>query len=362
MRGEELWLIEKRCDLLDSLRITWHDRPRRPAEHRGVESEVKGLCHWPRIAGRRNHSAGFKFLHPGKWHYEEHVGTAPLSGYQVRVFGSTSVYKDGSEINLTSNMRKMLCLIVAAGTAGLSIDRALTEAADGDGSARAHSRVRMDISRLRKRIGPEILPSATGVWRLEVQEENVDYFDLQTLLGQPLPNAARLAEILRGRPFPDAPPGTLISEAIQNVTSTRLDLLRRMSRQPESINVATLQAARRLIDDDPLNEDLVTTVIEHHLATDHQQGAREILANTTISFHELLGAKLPDSLMTLNSALVVRDPTFPARESRTGLLTRESRRQSSDEKVRLRRLLHGSTRIQLHLSLSPELPDRARRR
>lgn len=208
-------------------------------------------------------------------------------------------------------MRKMLCLIVAAGVDGLSIDRALTEAADGDGSARAQSRVRMDISRLRKRIGSDVLPQATGVWRLHVNEGSVDFFDLQTLTDEPLSQSARLAELLRGRPFADAGSSDLVDQATNDVTAMRLDLLRRMLSQPGTITVSTLQAARRLIDDDPLNEELITTVIDHHLAIDHHQAAREILASAAISFHELLGVDLPASLAAVEDQVGGSRPNLP---------------------------------------------------
>ena len=100
------------------------------------------------------------------------------AGHSIRVFGSSTVCKDDEQINLTSNMRRILCLLVAAGPDGLSIDRALTEAADGDASAKAQSRVRMDVSRLRKRIGADLLPNATGVWRLNVDLPPVSYTHL----------------------------------------------------------------------------------------------------------------------------------------------------------------------------------------
>lgn len=205
----------------------------------------------------------------------------------------------------------MLCLIVAAGVEGLSIDRALAEVAGGDGSARAHSRVRMDVSRLRKRIGPDILPSATGVWRLQVSSTEVDYFNLQTLMNRPLPTSAEIATLLRGRAFHDGSPGVLVNEAIHDVRAMRFELMRRMLQEPDSITVATLQSSRRLIDDDPLNEDLISLVTEHHLAIGHQQGAKEILAATAINFHELLEVDLPESLVRLEQRVGTARPNLP---------------------------------------------------
>ena len=233
------------------------------------------------------------------------------AGHSIRIFGSSTVCKDDEQINLTSNMRRILCLLVAAGPDGLSIDRALTEAADGDASAKAQSRVRMDVSRLRKRIGADLLPNATGVWRLNVDPPRVDYFDLQLSQDIAQIGSTRLGALLRGQPFIDAANSPLIDEATQTAAALRLDLLHRMLQQPESIDVNTLHAARRLLDNDPLNEDLISVVLEHHLAAEQVNLAREILSGTTVSFHEMLGLELPDSVRSLADRIGGPRPSLP---------------------------------------------------
>lgn len=222
---------------------------------------------------------------------------------EIRVFGPTAICKDGYEIKLTSNMRKMLCLIVAGGSDGLSIDRALTEAADGDASARANSRVRMDVSRLRKRIGADLLPNSSGVWRLQVDPAQVDYFALQSVSEAQLPDSTTINSLLRGRAFADASPGPFVNDAIRDAQSMRFALLKRMLLEPPSISVATLQSARRMIDEDPLNAELIAVVLDHHLLLDHCQEAREILANATINFHEMVGLALPPAIAAIGDRL-----------------------------------------------------------
>jgi len=209
----------------------------------------------------------------------------------VRVFGAASANDgNGQAHHLTGSMRRMLSFIVAAGPSGVTTDRALTELAAGDGSAKASSRLRMDISRLRKRVGPELLPTSSGKWQLDAQPYEVDYFALIESPNNPLPDRpSQLLALLSGQAFSEAPATPLVDEAKRNTLVLRQALLTRAcDERPDLIDPQVLLAARSWIDDDPLNEELVSFVIRGHLHVGEVAAARELLAHCLGQFAELL--------------------------------------------------------------------------
>lgn len=245
--------------------------------------------------------------------------------FRVRVFGATTV-KDanGEALHLTTSMQRMLSFIVAAGPTGVSADRALTELADGDGSAKAGSRLRMDVSRLRKRIGADTLPSSLGQWRLGLDPNNVDYFTLLNSAKQPLPNRpSELLALLSGEPFPDSGASPLVEQAIQKTLAMRQSLLHRAcDERPDLIDPQVLLAARIWVDQNPLNEDLITFVTRCHLTVGETTAARELLSNSLAAFSEILGEVAPrfthefeDELGPIRPALSGLGEPAPARHS-----------------------------------------------
>lgn len=224
----------------------------------------------------------------------------------MRVFGATTVRDaDDEHLHLTASMRRMLSFIIAAGPLGVSADRALNELADGDGSAKAGSRLRMDVSRLRKRIGSDLLPSSSGQWRLTVDPSDVDYFALLASADKPLPKRpSELLALLSGEPFFDANPSPLVEEAVQRTLALRQSLLHRAcDERPDLVDPQILLAARNWIERNPLNEDLITFVTQCHLMVGETTAARELLGRSLAAFTELLGETNPSFIETFETEL-----------------------------------------------------------
>lgn len=226
--------------------------------------------------------------------------------FRVRVFGATVVRDaDGEPLHLTASMRRMLSFIVAAGPHGVSADRALNELADGDGSAKAGSRLRMDVSRLRKRIGSDVLPSSSGQWRLDIDPSDVDYFALLASADKPLPNRpSELLALLAGDAFFDANPSPLVEDAIQRTLAMRQSLLQRAcDERPDLVDPQILLAARNWVERNPLNEDLITFVTQCHLVVGETTAARELLGRSLAAFTEMLGETAPAFVKQFEPAL-----------------------------------------------------------
>ncbi|MFT7649253.1 MAG: DNA polymerase III delta prime subunit [Candidatus Poriferisodalaceae bacterium] len=218
------------------------------------------------------------------------------SQFRVRVFGATSAESvDGELHHLTGSMRRMLSLIVAAGPRGVSADQALTELADGDSSPKAASRLRMDVSRLRKRIGVELLPASSGEWRLDIDPSEVDYFALINSANADLPDRpSHLFGLLAGEAFIGSDASPLVEEASRNTMALRQTLLRRACEErPELVDPQVLLAARSWVDRDPLNEALISFVTRCHLDLGEVNAARDLLGRSLGSFTEMLGEPEP---------------------------------------------------------------------
>jgi len=212
------------------------------------------------------------------------------------VFGPTSVDDEsGQALHLTESMRQTLSFIVAAGPRGITADRALTELASGEASTTASARIRNQVSRLRKRIGPEMLPASSGEWRLALDPCSVDYFALLDSAAKDLPDRpSRLFMLLSGQPFADATPTPLAEEAKRTTLALRQALLLRACEQrPQLIDPQVLLAARSWVDQDPLNEDLISFITRCHIEVGEVAAARDLIARSLGTFSELLGDVTP---------------------------------------------------------------------
>ncbi len=244
------------------------------------------------------------------------MGPSPHTNFRIRVFGTTAVQSDdGEPLHLTASMRRMLSFIIASGPTGVSADRALTELAGGDSSANAGSRLRMDVSRLRKRISPELLPPSSGEWQLTIEPDEVDYFSLLRSGDAPLPGRpTELVALLAGEPFADAHPSPLVDEATQRALALRQALLQRVcDERPDLVDPQVLLAARGWLDRHPLNEELITFVTRCHLEVGETAGARELLSRSLAAFTELLGDSSPAFIAEFEAAV------GPIRPALTGL-------------------------------------------
>lgn len=220
------------------------------------------------------------------------VGEPASAVRSIRVFGSTrAVAEDGTDIKLPRNSRNMLALLVAGGEEGLTTEQILDEVADGDRSSTSQSKVRMDLSRLRQRIGSEALPPGQGRWKVLLPPDRIDHHALLVAHASAGLDEQNLARLLDGAPFRESNHSPLVQTAIKRARSARTRLINEVIEgRVELLTASVLDALDELAVADPFDDDLCTAVLRAHLAAGESIRARAALAAVELAVHEQLGA------------------------------------------------------------------------
>ncbi len=201
------------------------------------------------------------------------------SSTQVRVLGEVSIEKpDGEHRSQSAPQAALLAALVAAGPTGLTTEQLLNELFDGQSSEGLKSSLRMRVSRLRKVIGEQNLPSANGRYTL-LSDLDVDFWELQLIAEQAEPIAEEtLARLLSGTPFPEIEPSPIVVDAVRRAQSARESLVRRLSLGPASqITDQVLAACRKMTDEDPYNEPLAELIVDAHIRARRNESARRFV-------------------------------------------------------------------------------------
>lgn len=213
----------------------------------------------------------------------------------IRVFGSTRAVSDsGAEIKLPPKSRNMLALLIAGGPDGLTTEQILDEVADGDRSQRAQSKVRMDLSRLRQRIGEGLLPPGQGRWRIVADSDSIDHYSL--LERPPVENLSPIQaqRLLTGAAFRESGHTPLIQAAIQRTATARIRLLDELlDRRPDLLTDGVLDAIVDLVESDPFDDEFASLVLQTLVRCGEQPRARKLLSVIELAFSEDLNGASP---------------------------------------------------------------------
>ncbi len=243
----------------------------------------------------------------------------------IRVFGSTrAIATDGTEIKLPPKARNMLALLVAGGIDGLTTEQILDEVANGDRSASTQSKIRMDLSRLRQRIGEDVLPPGQGRWRVTLPQHAIDH---HALLARPDVGALDESELLRlvtGAPFRESHHSPLVQLAIKRAVGARARLVEEVIDHRSDLLVpAVLDTLAELVVIDPFDDEFSSIVLRAHLAGGEGARARTLLAGIELAFREQLVGAVPsidaglrrEILRTTGVASATRQTNAPTSET-----------------------------------------------
>ena len=225
---------------------------------------------------------------------------------RVRVFGITTAEgKRGHPIELSPKTSELLALLVAAGPTGLTTEQLLEEVADGDTTTNAKSKLRVDLSRLRQRLGEKAIPSGRGRWRLDLPVKDVDFFALRGREGGELPaSSADLLAMLDGSPFRDSGHSALIRAAIDQTAAARQVLLAEVIEyRSRLLTASVLEATRRLVGEDVFNDEFTRLVLDAHLVAGHTAAARQLLDEIETAYTEVVDYELPAFLATYRASV-----------------------------------------------------------
>lgn len=164
----------------------------------------------------------------------------------VTVLGSVSSRHVGPQWEtLAPSARQLLAILVAAGPAGLTFERAADELWPQDLPATWDAALRMALTRLRKRLPPGSLTSRGGWCRLEVPVNDVDVWHLAALARstEPLANPDDIASQLAHDSYPSVEISQIIRSAIDEFDLLRSILLGKLIEQNVALSPV---AARRL--------------------------------------------------------------------------------------------------------------------
>ncbi|MCP3877305.1 MAG: AAA family ATPase [Sulfitobacter sp.] len=155
---------------------------------------------------------------------------------------------------------------------------------------RYKSAVRMRATRLRRALGPEAFPDASANYQLSLRPDDVDIWRLLELAAtsDAIP-ADGLSELLAGAVCEGLEPTDLLRDLAERVSDARRTVLRRVVTRASGLDRGTLRAARRMLDEDPYDEELVTLVVEAHLQARATSRASTIVSQARQAYFEDLG-------------------------------------------------------------------------
>lgn len=157
----------------------------------------------------------------------------------VTVLGSVSSRQVGPQWEtLAPSARQLLAILVAAGPAGLTFERAADELWPQDLPATWDAALRMGLARLRKRLPPDSLTSRSGWCRLEVPIEDVDVWHLAALAesSEPLSDPDDIVSQLAHDAYPNVEVSQIIRSAIDEFDLLRSLLLGKLIDQHASLS------------------------------------------------------------------------------------------------------------------------------
>jgi hypothetical protein len=234
------------------------------------------------------------------------VGEPANAVRSIRVFGSTrAISGNGTDIKLPRNSRNMLALLVAGGDEGLTTEQILDEVADGDRSSSSQSKVRMDLSRLRQRIGTDALPPGQGRWRVLLPVEAVDHHLLLAAPDIASLGESDLTRLLEGAPFRESSHSPLVQTAIKRARAARTRLIVDVIQsRPDLLTVGVLDSLDELAAADPFDDDLCAAVLRSHLSAGEPTRARAALSAIELAVREQLDGATPGIPADLRRAVL----------------------------------------------------------
>lgn len=197
----------------------------------------------------------------------------------VRCLGAVCVAHGEEETRVSKAQRRILALLTAAGSDGLSSPVFAEELwANRPFPTDWESAVRVAISRLRRAVPPGSLVRRDGRYRLDLSVAEVDVWRLLELADSTAtPSDREARSLLDGDAYPDLEPSPLLDDGARAVAAARIQLIERMVQaEHASWSTPTLHAAAALASRSPDSEALAVAAARLHRRAGRLQAAREL--------------------------------------------------------------------------------------
>ncbi len=213
-----------------------------------------------------------------------------IGAVEVRVLGQVGALDDGDPVRFTRADQELLAVLVAAGPQGVPVDVIAANLLPEPLGERYKSAVRMRATRLRRTLGPEAFPDASGNYRLTLPPRQVDVWRLFELAANPneLP-VGEFPELLAGAVCEGLELTDLLRDLADQVSDARRTVLRRAIVHSSELDSEALRAVRKMLAEDPYDEELVTLVVEAHLQARATSRASTIISRSRGAYLEDLG-------------------------------------------------------------------------
>ena len=234
----------------------------------------------------------------------------------IRCLGPVSLQHEDGETHLSRSQRHLVALLAAAGPNGLTTDRIADEMYGEDLTPGWEGSVRKAISRLRRKVGVQEIANLNGRYALRLPSDQVDLWTLLDIESLDLncPQQDTMHDLLSGQPFGGVELSPLLRESEEAIATARLVLLKKLGElRSQPLGGRTLLGARTFAVRSLFREDVLTQVLELHLAADQIALAQELAAKAKQAHVHDAGLGLSPAIETLISRIESRSPDATTR-------------------------------------------------